>query len=153
MNQNLKKIREACIKANPEIVNKDFGCRFKIISKDGFHFAHLNKFGTDIFFYDGTYKLLCQQGWISMDEYVNNQSKWEIIGREIGIADVLLAIGNSEKWEQGWFVTYTGKFAKIEEIGGGDKFANVFLNRPPWNLLKPLEGQTEEVWEFIANLL
>lgn len=61
----------------------------------------------------------------------------EIIGRPIQLSDVLLAIK-----ENSYHEIYTASW-----------WVNVNTLIFKWNLLLPLDGQSEEVWAFLAELL
>ena len=136
MNDKIKIIREACIKANPEIVELKFGCEVK---KDG------EVYTVTIVKDTGTFKntledyLLC----VSKSGQAAALEKWvriEIIGRPIRLPDILLVI--PEKF--GWAVM-------------GKKYCFFSENGTPicdWNLKDDnLEHQSPETIKFINDIL
>jgi hypothetical protein len=92
--KSIEAIRAACIAANPEIVELKFGCKVKLALRTGFHAAYLKKFDTNQFTFDGFQKLMSdkENGWIDIGEYYEKNNEWEIIGRPIRLADVLLVV-------------------------------------------------------------
>lgn len=88
MNEKLETIRQACIKANPSILNLEFGCEIKY---DGFegkitNVKEVHPFMVSFDWYD-------YRGF-SSSVYDVYKSGLNILGRKIGLADVLLAIEN-----------------------------------------------------------
>ncbi len=63
--------------------------------------------------------------------------------RSIYLSDVLAALG--EKYA----IDGTGVFLERQYGGSGYECAG----GPRWDLTKPLEDQSEEVWQFLADLL
>lgn len=69
----------------------------------------------------------------------------EIIGRPITLPDVLLAIGKNVK---------PFPDLQLESIQLDiSKYGSNGMDNCLWNLLLPLDGQKEEVWAFLAELL
>jgi len=174
-------IRQACIKANPSIKDLVFGC--EIIDKNNtekMHFIYLaeNKVyghhGKDCLGDSIWWSILPVTGDMSASLLVRgctsktkdiDMSRFEIIGREIRLADVLLAIGDNKKnWrKENWF-TWVFPFSdglngfagfKAYSHKGGFAMLTNKENVPVgWNLLKDsLSDQSDETIEFIFNLL
>lgn len=156
--QKINAIREACIKANPEIVKLEFGCEVKnrgckevLISKPCEYFSHGDKvFGLQTT--DGNREVgLDEQGyyWYGVSD---RSVRVEILGRPIRLADVLVMTGK--------ITEINGK--KINSIGvnrSGGIFVQESFTKPPttfcfWNLLKnDLRLQSPECIDFLYNLL
>ena len=150
--KNLEKIRKACIKANPEIMELKFGCVEKRHYRNLYDKNGQPEFDTKVM-YLGTTKtqwkdevvFLDDQGKPNMDYHC---SKKEIIGRPIQLADVLLAL--DKKRETGspvWLVASHGEFILWENKKVKER--SVIY----WNLKKPLEEQSKETIDFIAELI
>lgn len=151
-------IKSKCIEANPSILDLVFGCKVKaqrwakspsknLIWKEGILIERTHsKEKTNptaypyIKFSDGA-------------DFAYHDIK--IIGREIRLVDVLLAIGKKTKntWAVEsrlgafleWGTNSDGVYALYEPAG---------VDRPVWNLLKDsLQDQSPETIEFIFNLL
>lgn len=129
---NLQTIRQACIKANPSILDLVFGCKVRL--KDGScetitKWAQHDRFPVFLVLGNGI-------------EYIESEIE-EILGRSIRLTDVLLAI-KAYKIKLD-FDTRSQPFLFITDW----KEKTVI-----WNLLKDnLEDQSEETLEFISNLL
>lgn len=128
---NLQKIREACIKANPEIVELKFGCevRLKVRGDQGVIIEALRipSNGPRGFVYWN--KDMGEVRVLFADDF-------EILGRPIRLADVLLAIDTQGK--------------SHHEVNGDE----CFLCSGLWNLRQDdLSLQSEETLNFIASTL
>lgn len=128
-------IRQACIKANPSILNLEFGCEIEIEKFGvGKYLGTTNDFPT---------------GWFSLNQeiYPLIGHKYKILGRPIRLADVLVAIGkDAEKSTD--FDLYSDRL----NIGHYDEVG--YYTHCRWNLLSDdLTKQSQECVEFIYNLL
>lgn len=134
---NEQKIREACIKANPEIMELKFGCRIRMWGYDDNVFLRkIDKYGYE-------WQYLSHSGQL---ESCNN-AKPEILGREIRLSDVLMAIG-----DKGLFSASIG--GSIVSFIWNYKQPHEKHKHFTWNLLRDnLSEQTEETKAFIASLL
>jgi len=153
---NLEIIRQACIKANPEINELKFGC--ELIDKNN-QKAHIH--GTDLVFAsNGDFEFY----FISYDETVDKIMLWdgengiyekehyqkdyevdfEVLGRPIRLSDVLLAIYKKDNANKtNVYLESDGQFV----INGN--FATKY-----WDLKNDnLELQSENTIKFLANLL
>lgn len=149
MEENIKTIREACIKANPEIVKLKFGCMVEEKIAFGSKFRGETFKGKRIF--PLVQKDTADQWIFLTDTGMGRESEdkildWHtVIGREIRLADVLLAIKNNQPGERGKEVLHIcseGLSAEIQQL--------VCI----WNLKQDsLEAQSPETIEFITNLL
>lgn len=153
---NLQKVRDATIKANPEILELKFGCvvEYQDLRKSLKYPGH-TKIGTVI--------RVSKNGHLVLDKGID--SKWtnaktakdvKIIGRTIRLADVLLAIQKIEDSKYtDLVVNRWGEFLLDEEISGEESKGGIYTTTlATWNLLKNrLEDQSPETLEFIANLL
>lgn len=145
MKENLELIRQACITANPAIMELGFGCEVK----------YKNKVGIFCTFGNGNLKnplplnILLRGNSVVTRGINKNDDDFEIFGRPIHLADVLFAVhkhGHSDKY----------KYIAIDEHG-------LFYGRMPsqwrgekciWNFLNDdLNHQSEETIAFLASLL
>ena len=136
--EQIKTIREACIKANPEIVKLKFGCliTFKTPFSDTGVYQVLEQ--TD----ESISCVTIENGEYRMSHFnKDNIPKYdfEIIGRPIRLSDVLLAIPRSIRERLKIEHSAFGIYVKGHEL---------------WNLLKDnLEDQSDETISFIHSLL
>lgn len=134
MNDKIEAIRQACIKANPQIVELKFGCDFEWKGQGGDKGKFL---GTTR---EGRFILFFSKQSESHDEELFKKH-CEIIGRPIRLADVLY-VNRSKK-----FPGAANNMTLLERPIATDIVAN-------WNLLKDdLTLQSEETIDFIHNLL
>ena len=144
---NLQKIREACIKANSEIVELKFGC--EVVRKSGTDAVGRKarsegKEGIIVSMYENFVGVLWYGNENISQEFSENL---EIIGRPIHLADVLLAIAHSIPAP-----------IEITEFQVGDRFKE--FDDKVWSVVKRwewkddnLENQSEPTKQFIADLL
>lgn len=136
--ENLTTIREACIKANPEIMELKFGCEVM--------------YGDDV---QEPRRVTIGNPYAVENNKVFNpwnrddtSDLFEILGRPIRLADVLLAIKNMLI-----VVDAEGHFYRCE-MKLSDKVPKIGKYLGEWNLRDDnLEHQTPETIAFIANLL
>lgn len=145
--QYIDKIREACIKANPEIMELKFGCEVKII-KDSENIVPRGQVRDFVFESVNGHTIICT----SYDGVSNPKNprgviihkagtKLKAVGRPIQLADVLLAIQNK-------------KFGQpIYKVGGLAKGGSLIIDEVHWKLRSSLEDQSEETLKFISELL
>lgn len=144
MNKNEQIIREACIKANPEIMELKFGCQIHFIQQT-WVFAG---FGRE----DGlTYMLTKTELEDGKGVFTtikdHSEGRYEILGRPIHLADVLLAIEKLSK-DVNILVDSQGSIY----VGGLVNWQ--IIKNVSWNLLQDdLSKQSEELKSFVANLL
>lgn len=105
---NLAAVRAACAAANPAI-ETDSSVGLSTLSQTG------------------------PDGYV-----VEHPNEAVVKGREVQLADVLLALGSGYTYE-----------VQGEEIN----LSGVAFNPAPWNLRLPLSGQTEETVAYLAALL
>ena len=137
MKKKIKKIREACIKANSEIVKLKFGCEV-VIDWLGNGVVHdmQKRFITDDLRDNGN-------GTVIEDSVCGDIE--EIIGRPIRLADVLLAIDKYVK---------IGNLSDKEKDGGLSYLDFVSFIYDKWNLEdNNLQNQSPETIDFIHKLL
>lgn len=136
-------IREACIKANPEIVKLDWGCQYRTFNR---------------FLRVAESLMTPMDGSKDLYEYRNAEGRnfavqiKEIIGRPIRLADVLLAIGGSPLHQASEFRVNGSRGIAEFKIWGiaTDTFQGWFS----WNLrADSLEEQSDEVLSFLGELL
>lgn len=141
---NYETIKAACIAANPEIVELKFGCEFywKKDSEDRHFIYHVSQ--NHPFYFeaktDGS-----NGGYLDYPK-----EEVEILGREIQLADVLLAISKTEHASK-LLIDSMGGFWSINDEGETATIKQQFPVR--WFVKVPLSGQSPETLEFIANLL
>lgn len=134
----INKIKEACIKANPEIVELKFGC--EVIRGSDFGGSPENVF------IGNPYE--CKEVLGKSNKQVRNpwniddtDDLLKILGRPIQLADVLLAIQNKKLGQP------------VYKVGGIAKGGSLILDEVHWKLTKPLEDQSEETLKFIAGII
>lgn len=126
--QSLQLIREACIKANPDIMKLQFGCEIETTrDKTRGIVIAAREFDVDVML-EGVRRSIGNRHVVSF-------------GRPIRLADVLLAIQKN---------AHPNNWPKIDVFG--------YMTGPSkcigWNLLSDtLTDQSDETIEFIANLL
>lgn len=121
---NLEVIRRACVKVNPEIVERKFGCLVEYMPKT--HVGVYTGLGSDpavVIFPWGVETI--------EDKFL------KYTARPIRLADVLLAQNE-----------------KLPFIGAGRGYVGKMTDTVLiWNLQETLENQKPEVWSFLADLL
>ena len=138
--RNLEIIREACIKANPEIMELKFGCLI--------HCKDFKDFPNTIRPYAG-YKFSKEldrnvaQVLSSGGQLHQMDENHEILGRPIRLADVLLAL-DVNSTDPYWKI---GASSSLFVIQYGEDKCVWFLREDD------LRHQSEETLEFLANLL
>lgn len=141
--EKIQKIREECIKCNPEIVELKFGC--KVILKDSCPFVNRLIMGDS--HYLGKYGYEMAYEWGDKGKYSscheNSDDIKEIIGRDIRLADVLYMISEKYKFQ-----------SKPQCIAFNGSFYDNGILLATYNLLDDnLEHQSEECIDFIYNLI
>lgn len=141
-----KIVREACIAANPEIVELKFGCRFFFKGNNNGCVALSNDEWKRLHFMISLPMLEPKYDTLNRKDLLDEEAL-EIIGRPIRLADVLLALGNTEhRSEVG--VNFDSDGAYIFY----DDFENASGGK--WNLLKDnLSDQSDETKLFLTGLL
>lgn len=128
MENKIKEIREACIKANPEIVELGWGCEVEMINNI-----------TDIEYTKlvvGDIVRVNDDRWMHCGLSTFNKDSYTIIGRPIRLADVLLAVNEADN---------------PHSIDGDKDHENVMWK---WNWKDDnLNNQSPETINFIHNLL
>lgn len=155
MTTPIQTIREACIRSNPEIMELVRGCRFNW--NHDFWTVNCHRCGDDrvfAFSCSGDAHDLVYENPDTVWEYKyrhfgkEEQEEFEILGRPITLADVLLAIENQYEY----IVAGDGHFLKINWYNelGEMKYEGTGVY---WDLRKPLESQSPETLEWLAKLL
>lgn len=137
MKENLQKIKEACIKVNPEIMELKFGCEGNY---DGNPVKWL-RYGMDFQNVDGPNVHVWQMD--NGTRYVTPDNNIvEILGRPIRLADVLLAT----QWK------FSNGMVDADILGSEGVYLYDLLH--DWNLKDDnLDHQPENTITFIASLL
>jgi hypothetical protein len=162
MQDKIKTIREKCIEANPSIKDLVFGCKVKIINYDDFD--HNDEYPLEQTITYVTEYDFGESDDVHTLEVGHLEYEFEIIGRDIRLADVLLAINKTNKKDSRGNVGIqsNGCFIFFRHSEGRPELQLAqWYNRPreyfetyEWNLLKDnLEDQSEETINFIYNLL
>lgn len=150
--EEIKFIRQKCIEANPSILDLVFGCEVKHepsnymgIDYRGTYLHEARGYEMHLIYFPGS-----EEGSQRAYSTTINIDDFKIIGREIHLADVLLAINNTSNAAHA--VTETGAFlieGDSPSIWEMDRDYNV-----NWNLSKDsLSDQSPETIDFIFNLL
>lgn len=132
-------VRQACIKANPSIMELSFGCRIKNGKYGEALILRVEKQEGESDCYYHVYDRL-ENPMVALSPRHHN---WEILGHEPTLADVLLAMP-------------TNSVLKINNLGGFSWFIDnewKDIATPRWNLSLPFSQQSEEVLIFLASLL
>lgn len=96
--------------------------------------------------------------YVVLAKDIQNKEKYTIIGHPIQLHHVLQAI-RKFKFEGGtamcpYFIRQDGTFFKWNDFAkGGNGFHTVNSTYATWDLTKPLDGQSEEVIEFLLSIL
>lgn len=149
-------LKSKIIKANPEIVDLKFGCEIKGFSEALGRTFFLEK-GKDnssewiaVYPENGIKGNLLERPIYSISASFPAKIEYEILGRPIRLADVLLAMQKLEDDDddRNWVVNRFGEFLKDrEDIPAVDVGMT-------WNLKKDdLDLQTDETKQFLINLL
>lgn len=143
----INEIRKACIAVNPSILDLEKGC--KIYNKN-LEQTFVTSYATDIGeegCINGYYDTERKNGTWIWTRYLGDN--FEIIGRDIRLADVIYAI-NKYKSSVGYAVDSCGDFMRSEDIYR-NHWVDELVN---WNLLKDsLDDQTPKTIDFIYSLL
>lgn len=132
MKDNLEIVRQACIKANPSILELGFGCE-------------INSLGHKYTVVETMIAKVYARRWGEIGPssyYILTTGAFEILGRKIGLADVLLAI-KAYKIKLD-FDTRSQPFLFITDW----KDRTII-----WNLKDDIREQSPETIEFLASLL
>jgi hypothetical protein len=145
--QNLKTVRDACIRANPQILELGFGC--EIIGPFGKAIV-LAKAKEHI---EGAQKFVGQRYSVlrgRTSSFYARVAIKEILGRKIGLADVLLAIDYHSNTHN----IDVPKFFDVKEDMPNQALFLVGKIVYAWNLPKDdLNLQSEPTVQFLADLL
>lgn len=127
--QKLEYIKQLCIKANDSILDLVFGCKVR----------HKKRGIAKVI--DSTHLSFENEIEVVYTPFIDGNA--EILGRDIQLADVLLAIGKEG-------------VLKVNNIGGFSWFIDngwKDIAMPRWNLLLPLHLQEESVIDFLYGIL
>lgn len=122
-------IRVKCIEANEEIVEVKIGC--EVVSIRGKRLVINEQNITIIRAFDGEY---------------------EIIGRPLGIQDILSAMKNNINHPYQYAITIDGQFLKLYTVEGAERVIYVMTGEY-YNLKETFENQTEDCLLFIHSVL
>lgn len=149
MTQQIETIRQACIKANPSILDLVFGCEFCRFSDKGI----VDVLASLQAHMDGGFTVAMQRkGTIGFNHYSTTRDdveSWVILGRPIRLTDVLLA--TEKRWRTMYGVNPIDGLKRDIPLREGEMLYYICSK---WNLLKDdLREQSPETIEFIYNLL
>lgn len=138
--QKIKEIVKKCSECNEDIMKLQFGCKIMVGDMER----------TMISFHEDVgYKTLLNTNTFYISKETMEFSKMiEILGREITLADVLLAIENT-----GVSITFYGAGKMWFVMTKNLKKGRTGYENVTWNLLKPLSGQSIETISFIYELI
>lgn len=140
--EKIEVIRKACIKANDDILKLQFGC---LISCNDFSKPSIREYAGWKWDRDTESKI--RMVMESSGQLFPFDDNFEILGRPIRLADVLLAI---EKKNLLIAIDEEGAFIQYDSIDG-EYTLRVYEN---WNLLKDsIYDQSEETINFLYELL
>jgi hypothetical protein len=150
MKDKLEAIRQACIEANPEIVELKFGCEIEWKGERAFLTGDTYVLG-DVAGGSAVQKKF----WVAnrsirgVDSFREGNGDWGIIGRPIRLCDVLLAIDKSVVKEAYSFKMYANGYMWLENIPDGGTRQDAIYNLRADDLTQ----QSEECISFLYELL
>lgn len=121
----LQQIKNVIAEAVPEILELKFGCEILRTNYD----------------YDTVFATGEDNELYTVDHPEGYDGEYEILGRPIQLADCLAAISERTTFDYKHIVRADGLM--FDEEG----------NQATWNLLKPLDGQSEETINFLHGIL
>jgi len=131
-----EEVKKEIVKVVPSIMELGFGCEYLDLHNRKQIF--INKAGR------GEHRYLTEEGMFG--EMLNINMR-EILGRPITLEDVLIAIDKISKPRgNNYFIDTKGSFYKTNE-----DLYDIFLGN--WQLGKPLHSQSQEVIDFLYELL
>lgn len=144
-------VTAACILANPDILKLEFGCKVIMDERKGIYISHIplvrhskeeEPFGVQILLED------IKQ---SVQNFpIEKFNEWfEILGRDLTLADVLLAIEQKYMFDANQF----GQWNAIDELVKDKYHTGELIHEKYWNLRLPFHLQEDETKIFLANLL
>lgn len=143
---NYSKIRAACQKANPKLMELTRGCALL----DGRKVYEILSYSEDL----EVFRALSTLGVLKFfpKKMIELNKTVEILGHEPALQDVLLVIG--QHWQEDFSVGINGNVLNmgfVKEIArcGVEPWAIIIS----YDLTKPLKEQSPEVLQFIADLL
>ena len=146
--EKIEDIRQACIKANPSILDLEFGCKVKIdggFVRDIWDVSRENDDDCDEI--TGVLTAADNIG-MAMFSTVNDI---KIIGRPIRLADVLYMLNHKEIYDTS--ISQSGYFEQWRRLPG-KKWNLDSDDRYNWNLLDDnLEHQSDDTVSFIHQLI
>jgi len=136
MEDQIKKIREACITINPEIMQLKFGCKINIREDKNAIFTHMDN--------EYIYWLDAENHNCDEDSALLKDLNFEIIGRPIRLADVCAVLNGS-------IINLKNPVMEVQIEMIQSKYAGIVSC---WNLLKDdLELQNEFTISTIARII
>lgn len=139
METKLQYIREQVIKANPSIKDLVFGCELHVGDSGVRRFFSGSNEEEEEWFFVELDQVGSEDQYYYREGYVKDLNKDVIIGREIRLADVILALS--------YKFGFVPSMRISELINGADRKMNWLFRQDN------LELQSEECKEFIYNLL
>lgn len=142
----IEKVRRAAVRANPSMLDLTLGCEIRNIKNNTHYYITDSNIVGSV--HIGDFKAI---NTVTLEGYhgMHSADTIEIIGRKIGLADVLLAIGNSLLLQvdtEGFFYTW-----EKEDAEQGKGYCQSGVN---WNLLTDdLTQQSDELLTFLCELL
>ena len=158
--KKLEKLKRVIIKAVPEIVELKFGCKVYI---GDFIKKHRIRKITDIYYFDSKNPNCvkcdngivigaenCRQVWQEREFYSFEKDNVKIIGRDIQLADVLIAMQEEGEEYSDEFIVIDcfGDFWKYDRDAENDEHLHI-----KWQLNKSLDNQDKKTIEFLHDLL
>lgn len=143
--QKYNELKSAIVSAVPEIMELGFGCEVILVNKN---FPKVINLKTPIVYckQNGEFQLR------GRDDFYTKFDCREIIGRNITIADVLLAIYKNRD-DNEYAVDLSGNFMKLDSGDPDDEFDTFEHTKYWWNNHKDLSGQDEETINFLHSIL
>lgn len=154
--EQLIELKEVIIKANPEIKELKFGCRIENVKVYSDITTRMEGYPDGIIIKDlrdpDHLYLSVDSG--DQQEYLiraDEKCEFEIIGRDIRLADVLLAMNADKENIWGYYLDLNGKLVEEYEYEFGMELNPTNFQ---WNLKDDnLDNQSEETKEFLYELL
>ena len=137
--EQYEELRKVIIAANPEILKLEFGCKVKVFGKDGVAMI-VAQIGNAFLFADGRFHY---------GDIKNIDNYDPIIGRDIRLADILIALGKVSVDSADYYYINSG--------GDFEQYDSCSIDRPilsKYNLHKDsLDAQSPELKEWLYGIL
>lgn len=143
-------LQERIVKVVPEIMELKFGCKVKIVGGSSFSGRVFDCVDGDMTVQPHPYgEGSLRSNGDSCGSCDFDKGEYEILGRDIQLADVLRAIEETRKTDEDPILLHvTGEFDTYDR-----KDVLRLLKRVPWDTSLPLHEQSDELGEWLLTIL